>query len=287
LKPAGKVPGAGPTPRPTPAAGAASLPGARAPRARSVVWAFLRRDATVVRRELAFFLMRTAMQPLMVTVVFGFLLPRMGFVNRAYTSALLPGVLAVSLALAAVQSVALPMVADFGYTREIEDRLLAPVPNWMVALAKVLSGAFQAVIAALFVLPLARLIMGPIPDLSVAHIGWVFLVILFGATAFSVMGLYLGSVIEGTQIGLLFGIVVAPMIFFGCAYYPWRGLDAVPVMKYAVLLNPLTYISEGLRAVLIPGQPHMPLPVVLGALALLTVLFWRLGLRSFMKRALG
>jgi len=147
-----------------------------------VVWAFLRRDATVVRRELAFFLMRTAMQPLMVTVVFGFLLPRMGFVNRAYTSALLPGVLAVSLALAAVQSVALPMVADFGYTREIEDRLLAPVPNWMVALAKVLSGAFQAVIAALFVLPLARLIMGPIPDLSVAHIGWVFLVILFGYT---------------------------------------------------------------------------------------------------------
>src|SRR5205085_8656814 len=90
------------------------------PRARRVVWAFLRRDVTVVRRELAFFLMRTAMQPLMVTIVFGYLLPRMRFMNRAYTTALLPGVLAVSLALAAVQSVALPMVADFGYTREIE-----------------------------------------------------------------------------------------------------------------------------------------------------------------------
>jgi ABC-2 type transport system permease protein len=257
------------------------------PRARAVVWAFLRRDARVVRRELAFFLMRTAMQPLMVTVVFGYLLPRMGFVHRGYTSALLPGVLAVSLALAAVQSVALPMVADFGFTREIEDRLLAPVPNWMVALAKVLSGVLQALIAAGFVLPLARLIMGAIPDLSVAHVGSVFLVILFGATAFSVMGLYLGSVIEGTQIGLLFGVVVAPMIMFGCAYYPWRGLDAVPAMKYAVLLNPLTYISEGLRAVLIPGQPHMPLPIVLAALALMTGLFWGLGLRSFLKRAVG
>jgi len=262
-------------------------PGPAVPRARSVVWAFLRRDVTVVRRELAFFLIRTAMQPLMVTVVFGYLLPRMSFVNRGYTTALLPGVLAVSLALAAVQSVALPMVADFGYTREIEDRLLAPVPNWMVALAKVMSGVVQALIAASVVLPLARLIMGPIAGLSVAHVGWVFLVILFGATAFSVMGLYLGSVIEGTQIGLLFGIIVAPMIMFGCAYYPWRGLDAVPAMKYVVLLNPLTYIAEGLRAVLIPGQPHMPLPIVLAALALLTVLFWRLGLRSFMKRAVG
>jgi ABC-2 type transport system permease protein len=222
-------------------------------------------------------------------VVFGYLLPRMRFMNRSYTTALLPGVLAVSLALAAVQSVALPMVADFGFTREIEDRLLAPVPNWMVALAKVISGVLQALIAASFVLPLARLIMGPIPNftLTLGHVGPVFLVTLFGATAFSVMGLYLGSVIEGTQIGLLFGIVVAPMIMFGCAYYPWRGLDAVPVMKYAVLFNPLTYIAEGLRAVLIPDQPHLPLGIVLAVLTFMTALFWRLGLRSFMKRALG
>ena len=253
----------------------------------SVLRALLMRDVIVVRRELAFFLMRTAMQPLMFTVVFGYLLPRMRFMNRGYTAALLPGVLAVSLALAAVQSVALPMVADFGFTHEIEDRLLAPVPNWMVALAKVISGAVQALLAAAFVLPLARLIMGPIPGLSEAHAGLVLLVTLFGATAFSVMGLYLGSVIEGTQIGLLFGVVVAPMIMFGCAYYPWRGLDEIPVMKYLVLLNPLTYIAEGLRAVLIPAQPHMPLGAVLAALALITALFWRLGLRSFMRRAVG
>ena len=253
----------------------------------SVLWALVMRDVIVIRRELVFFLVRTAMQPLMFTVVFGFLLPRMGFVRASYTSALLPGVLAVSLALAAVQSVALPMVADFGFSREIEDRLLAPVPNWMVAFAKVLSGAAQAVIAAAFVLPVARLIMGPIPGLSLAHGGLVLLVTIFGAITFSVMGLFLGSVIEGPQIGLLFSVVVAPMIMFGCAYYPWRGLDAVPAMKYAVLLNPLTYIAEGLRAVLTPGQPHMPLGVVLAALTVLTVFFWRIGLRAFMKRALG
>jgi ABC-2 type transport system permease protein len=252
-----------------------------------VFWALLLRDATVVRRELLYFLMRTAMQPLLFTVVFGYLLPRMGLVNRGYTSALLPGVLAVSLALAGVQAVALPMVADFGFTKEIEDRLLAPVPNWLVALEKVVSGAGQAVIAALFVLPLARLIMGPIEGLSLAHIGLVLAVTVFGAASFSMMGLFLGSVIEGPQIGLLFGIVVAPMIMFGCAYYPWRGLDAVPAMKYAVLINPLTYVSEGMRGVLIPDQPHMPMPVVLTALAAITLLFWRLGLRAFMKRAVN
>jgi ABC-2 type transport system permease protein len=269
-----------------------TAPAAAADDARSVspgrvFVALLMRDAVVVRREIVPFLLRTAMQPLMFTIVFGYLLPRMGFMHRGYTSALLPGVLAVSLALAAVQSVALPMVADFGFTKEIEDRLLAPVPNWLVALEKVVGGAAQAVLAASFVLPLARLIMGPIAGMSLAHAGEIVLVTALGALAFSMMGLFMGSVIEGQQIGLLFGVVVAPMIMFGCAYYPWRGLDAVPVMKYAVLLNPLTYIAEGLRAVLIPDQPHMPLPMVLGALTLVTLIFWRLGLRTFMKRAVG
>ena len=165
--------------------------------------------------------------------------------------------------------------------------MLAPVATWLIALEKVVSGAVQAVIAASFVLPIARLIMGPIPGLSPAHIGLVAVVTAFGAITFSVMGLYLGSVIEGAQIGLLFGIVVAPMIMFGCAYYPWRGLDAVPVMKVAVLINPLTYVAEGLRAVLTPQQPHMPVGIVLVALAIITALFWWLGLRAFMKRAVG
>jgi ABC-2 type transport system permease protein len=265
---------------------AAEQTGAKAGAGR-VFRALLARDIVVVRRELVYFLMRTAMQPIMFAVVFGYLLPKMGFVKPGYTAALLPGVLAVSLALAAVQSVALPMVTDFGFSREIEDRLLAPIPNWLVALQKVVSGTLQALIAAAFVLPVARLVMGPIPGLSLAHVGSIVLVTIFGAVAFSMMGLYLGCVVAAQQIGLLFGIVVAPMIMFGCAYYPWRGLDAAPLVKYLVLLNPLTYIAEGLRGVLIPAMPHMPLPAVLGALTVMTLVFWRLGLRAFMKRAVG
>ncbi len=252
-----------------------------------VFWALLMRDLTVVRRELVFFLLRTAMQPLMFTIVFGYLLPRMGFVQRGYTAALLPGVLAVSLAFAAIQSVSLPMVTDFGFTKEIEDRLLAPVDNRLVALEKVMMGALQGVIAALFVLPLARLIMGPVEGLSLAHAPEVIAVTVFGSAAFSVIGLYLGTVIEGQQIGLMFGLIVAPMIMFGCAYYPWRGLDKVPAMKYGTLINPLTYIAEGLRAVLVPDKPHMSLAMVLVGLTVITAVFWVLGLRAFMKRAIG
>ena len=253
----------------------------------SIFAALLRRDMRVARRELPFFLLRTTMQPLMFVIVFGYLLPRMGFMGRGYTTALLPGVLAISLTFSSIQSVALPMVQDFGWTKEIEDRLLAPVPIWLVAAEKIVSGVLQGVVSALFVLPVARLIMGPIPNLTFAHVGDVLLITVLGAAAFSSLGLFLGTAIQPQQIGLMFGVILAPMIFFGCAYYPWQGLDAVPVMKYAVLINPLVYVAEGMRGALTPGAPHMNLWVVIVALILITMLFWTLGMRSFMKRAVG
>jgi ABC-2 type transport system permease protein len=256
-------------------------------RASSVFFALLRRDVRVARRELPFYLLRTTMQPLMFVIVFGYLLPRMGFMGRGYTTALLPGVLAISLTFSSIQSVALPMVQDFGWTKEIEDRLLAPVPTWVVAAEKIVGGVIQGMIAALFVLPLARLIMGPIPNLTFGHVGDVLLITVLGAAAFSSLGLFLGTAIQPQQIGLMFGVILAPMIFFGCAYYPWQGLSAVPIMKYAVLINPLVYVAEGMRAALTPGAPHMSLPIVVVALIGITAIFWTLGMRSFMKRAVG
>ena len=80
-----------------------------------------------------------------------------------------------------------------------EDRLLAPVPIWLIAVEKVLMGVLQGLVAALFVLPIARLIMGPIPDLSMTHLGTVVLVTILGATAFSALGLLLSI---GDQSGL-------------------------------------------------------------------------------------
>ncbi len=253
----------------------------------SVFFALLRRDLRVARKEIVFFLVRTTMQPLLFLIVFGFLLPKMNFVGKGYQTALLPGILAVSLSLAAIQSVALPMVQDFGWTKEIEDRLLAPVPTQLIAAEKIVAGMIQGIIAAAFVLPIARLVMGPIPDLTLAHIGQVILIVLLGSAAFSSLGMWLGTAIAPQQIGLMFSVIVAPMLFFGCAYYPWRGLDVVPVMKYIVLANPMVYVAEGMRGALTPAVPHMPLPVVGVALLIVVAVFWTLGMRSFYKRAIG
>src|SRR5207248_11032639 len=148
-----------------------------------------------------------------------------------------------------------------------------------------ISGVLQGIVSALFVLPVARIIMGPIPNLTFAHFGTVLLITILGAAAFSSLGLFLGTAIQPQQIGLMFSVILAPMIFFGCAYYPWQGLSAVPAMKYAVLINPLVYVAEGMRGALTPAAPHMSLTVGFIALVIITAIFWTLWVRAFMKRA--
>ena len=252
-----------------------------------VFLAILLRDVTVARRELPYFLVRTTLQPLLFVIVFGFLLPRMGLVHTSFTTMMLPGIIALSLTLSAIQSVALPMVQDFGFTREIEDRLLAPAPIELVAIEKVVAGLLQGIVAAIFVLPIARLIMGPIPGLTFGNAGLLLIATILGGAAFSAIGLYLGTAIAPQQIGLMFSVILAPMIMFGCTYYPWTGLSKVPAMKWAVLINPLVYVSEGMRAALTPGVPHMPTAAILAALLAMTAIFLFLGLRAFDKRAMS
>jgi ABC-2 type transport system permease protein len=207
-------------------------------------------------------------------------------IPHEYTATMLPGILALSLTLSAVQSVSLPMVQDFGVTNEIEDRLLAPAPIELVAIEKVVAGTLQGVIAAVVVLPLARLIMGPIPGLSFANAGMLVLVTVLSGAAFAAIGLFLGTAIAPKHIGLMFSVILGPMIMFGCTYYPWAGLKVVPAMQYLVLVNPLVYVSEGLRAALTPSMPHMDVSVMLVALIVTTALFLVLGLRAFDKRAM-
>ena len=61
--------------------------------------ALLHRDLRVARRELISFLLRVVLNPLLFTFIFGFVMPRMGIIQRGYTDMLLPGILGLSMTL--------------------------------------------------------------------------------------------------------------------------------------------------------------------------------------------
>jgi len=159
--------------------------------------------------------------------------------------------------------------------------------NGWLAVEKIVAGMIQALVAGLVVIPAAWLLLGSGVHISFAHPLVFAAICLLVAFCSAAGGLTLGCAIGQTQIGLMFSLVVAPMIMFGCAYYPWSALSAFPVLQYAVLVNPLVYAAEGLRGALAPQVPHMPAAVVLAALAAIDAALLVAGLNRFRKKAVS
>jgi ABC-2 type transport system permease protein len=249
--------------------------------------AMLARDAHVARRNGIQLFLQTFLQPLLFVFIFGRVMVGSGYMPEKYKSVLLPGIIAISMVFTGIWAVAMPLIAEFQWTREIEDRLLAPIDIHWIAIEKVVAGTLQAVLAGLVVIPLAWLVLRPGIDIRIssplAFATIILLVAIFSACG----GLALGCSINQQHIGLMFGMVITPMIFFGCAYYPWSALNGFPILQKAVLINPLVYASDGLRATLAPQIQHLSQLVVLVALSIFDVALLAIGLRQFEKKAVS
>ena len=249
--------------------------------------AMLARDAHVARRNAIQLFLQTFLQPLLFVFIFGRVMVGSGYLPPQYKSLLLPGIIAISMTFTGIWAVAMPLIAEFQWTREIEDRLLAPISmNW-IAIEKVIAGLLQALVAGLVVLPLGWLVLRPGVDITAGN-PLMFAVIILLVGAFSACGgLALGCSMNQQHIGLMFSMVITPMIFFGCTYYPWSALDKFPILQKIVLINPLVYASEGMRATLVPQFSHLPVAGVVAALAFFDVLLLVVGLRQFEKKAVS
>jgi len=270
-----------PVPRLTLAAGAATA------------LALVERDLAVLFHDLFAYALRTAMQPALFAFVFAYVFPRIGQGiggsrnAAAFAGVLLPGLMANTLMFQGVTAVALPLVSEFSVSREIEDRVMAPVPVKVVALAKVISGALQGLFAALVVVPAVWIATGFQAPVSLGHPLRLITILPLGALVGSALGLMLGTVISPRRINYLFALLLVPLTLLGCVYYPWAALGALPWLQALVLANPVVYMSEGLRAALSPQLPHMPLWAVYGLLgSALAVLLW-IGLAKFEQRVLS
>jgi len=247
--------------------------------------ALCERDLWVtVRRDLPELLVQALLQPIFFLFVFGRVLPEIGQAQGSYGDLLLPGVVALTLVLTALQNVALPLVIEFSFTKEIEDRLLAPIGVAWVAVEKVLVAALRGMLGGLLVLPLAAVILPGGIDLGNAMWPAVVAMIAAGAVTGAVIGLVVGTVVPPNRISVAFGLILTPLIFTGATFYPWQALDALPWFQALTLLNPLTYVSEGMRGAL-TDAPHLAAGWVVLGLAVSLTVFGALGLRAFERRA--
>jgi ABC-2 type transport system permease protein len=249
--------------------------------------ALILRDLTVLRKNLKEFIPRTILQPLLLVFVFTYVFPKIGqgvggAASANFSNVLIAGVVAIAIFFQGIQAVALPLVQEFGYTREIEDRVLAPLPISVVAIEKIVAGALQCLLAGLIVFPIAAVVPATPVHLNFT---WPILLTLvpIGCIMSGAVGLMFGTMFNPRSVPMLFGVIVIPITFLGCVYYSWQSLAPIKWLQILTLLNPLVYMSEGFRAAL-TNVPHMSLWAVYGVLIGATVIFGYFGITGFTKR---
>ncbi len=268
---------------------------------RTALGALVQRDLLVLRKHWLEFVIRVIIQPFLLVFVFLYVFPSIGqgiggggspAAESAFATILVAGVVGISIMFQGIQAVALQLSQEFGYTREIEDRVQAPCPIWLVAISKVLSGAVQGLLAALIVFPIAAVVHAKGVEAHLSIHWWVVVTLIpLACVAMSSLGLLLGTIFEPRNIGLMFGFIVLPLTFLGGTYYAWSRLAPVQVdgfhwLQTLVLVNPLIYVTEGMRAGL-THAPHMHLFVIYPVLLGFCAVFLFLGLRSFRGRVLS
>lgn len=246
----------------------------------------LRRDIVVTGKDLVAFLAQVLLQPVFFLFVFGKLLTSLGYTSSGYSDLLFPGLVALTATVTAIQAMAFPLVAEFSWTKEIEDRLLAPLPLWAVAAEKVVFATLRALVASAVMFPIGIGVLGSIPDRA-DGLGLLIGVLLLGSLVGACIGMTVGTFVPPTKINIAFALIFTPLLFTGATQYPWPSLGQ-HLRWFQVLsaANPITYVSEGMRAALVPNIPHIPGWICLLALAGSLAIFGTLGMIGFRHRAL-
>lgn len=248
----------------------------------SVLW----RDVFVTGRELVPFLAQVVIQPFFMLFIFGKVLTSIGYVNSAaFAPVLLAGIIGLNGFLGGLQNTTMPLIMDFSFTREIEDRLLAPMPVAWVAVEKMVFGALRGIVAALLMIPVGLLILSNVswsPSMLPAVVG----IVVLGSLAGAAVGMMIGTLVTPRRINIMFAVILTPLMFTGATQFPWKGLDHLRWFQVVCALNPLTYVSEALRAVLVPTVDSIPLWLDLLVIVFACVLFGGIGIWGFMRRAI-
>lgn len=258
--------------------------------ARPSVWrafrAILWRDIYVTGKEFWVFLAQVALQPLFMLFVFAKVLNAGGYVSDDYAQLLLPGIVALTAFLTALQTVSFPLIMEFSFTREIEDRLLAPLPTYLVAIEKLTLAVLRALVSVVFTFPIGALMLGSAPwhpdgvPLLIASL-------LLGSWVGAGIGLTLGTLVPPNRISIMFALILTPLMFTGATQYPWKSLESLRWFQVVTAFNPLTYLSEAVRAAVVPAVPHLAPWICLTVLAGTGAAFTAIGIRGFLHRAIS
>jgi len=211
-----------------------------------------------------------AVQPALWLVIFGGVFSTIHVIptgSYSYLQFLTPGILAQSVLFIAIfYGIASIRERELGIITKF---LVSPTPRAILVGARGLSASMRGLSQALIVVLLATG-LGVTLNLSLAALVGVVVAIVLGSALFSTLSMIIASIVKTQERFLGIGqLLTMPLFFASNAIYP---LSIMPGwLRPFALANPLTYLVDALRILMLPnGTGLYPLWVDLGVLLAVT-----------------
>lgn len=210
-------------------------------------------------------------QPILWLVIFGSIFNKYRIIdtgNLSYISYLTPGVMAQSLLFTAIfYGIAITWDKDSGILAKL---MVTPTSRSSIVIGKALSAGVRGLLQAI-VIVLIALLLGVTFVFGIINIFCIILVIILASTCFACLSIVFASFLRKRErfMGVI-QLITMPLFFASNALYP---VDLMPqALQYATKINPLFYVVDSLRALLITNDLSN-VPMNIGILLLFTVLF--------------
>jgi ABC-2 type transport system permease protein len=194
-----------------------------------------------------------AVQPLLWLLVFGQVMAKVRVLpttDYTYLQFLTPGVLAQSVVFMAIFfGINLVWERDLGLLHKL---LATPVPRRSVIIGKAFSGGVRSVFQAIIIFIIAEIVQVHL-NLNPLFILAVLVIVILSGMCFSALSIFLASMLKTRERVMGIGqVITMPLFFASSAIYP---VNLMPTWLQVVSrINPLTYIVDSLRALMVTGD---------------------------------
>lgn len=226
-------------------------------------------------------LVSRAVQPALWLGVFGEVMAQVRGIHSgpvSYLTFLTPGILAQSVLFSAIfYGIAVIWERDLGVVHKL---LASPAYRGALVLGKALSAGFRGVVQAAVIYGLALAMQVPVRH-DAAAVAAVLATVVLGSAVFSTFSLIVACIVKTRERFMGVGqVLTMPLFFASSAIYP---LELMPAwLQRIARVNPLTYLVDALRALMLPG----PMAIAvwrfdLAVLAAVGLLLWVVAARLY------
>ncbi len=192
-------------------------------------------------------------QPLLWLLIFGPIIGALRTIPTGgipYTDYIMPGVLVQSTTTVAIF---FGLIIIWERESGILKKLVAsPSPKPAIVLGRSMAAGTRAMFQAIFIIPFSMLI-GVDVLLDPFRLALAFIVLFIASSGFAAVSIMVASILKSRERFMGLGqVIILPMFFGSSALYPISSMP--PILQDLAVYNPMTYVVDASRALLISGD---------------------------------